>query len=70
MHRNITESDFTVWFFNCVLEIPKFYAENESIDHDLMAAIKLSPLLQRIDIDVSQNYLNTIYILGYKNLPL
>ena len=39
------------------LEIPKFCAENEESIDLLMAAIKASPLLQRIDI--SQNNLNT-----------
>ena len=42
------------------LEIPKFCAENDASLDLLMAAIKASPLLQRIDI--SQNNLNTVGI--------
>ena len=46
-----------------LLEIPKFCAENEESVDLLMAAIKASPLLQRIDI--SQNNLKTAGVLKF-----
>ena len=55
----ILQSDPSIVF----LEIPKFCAVNEESVDLLMAAIKASPLLQRIDI--SQNNLNTAGVLKF-----